>query len=88
MASRNLALLAAAFAWIRCISADVDPCFKASCEAVSASDEAPRRTDIRGWMAFSGVLFVVDNMPPNLRDIALWNPITHAITYFRIGYRS
>ena len=41
---------------------------------------------IRGWMAFSGVLFVVDYMPPRLRDIAVWNPITHAITYFRVGY--
>lgn len=41
---------------------------------------------IRGWMAFSGVLFVVDYMPPALREIAIWNPITHAITYFRYGY--
>lgn len=41
---------------------------------------------IRGWMAFSGVLFVVDYMPPALRDIVVWNPIAHAITYFRSGY--
>ncbi|MCC8431691.1 ABC transporter permease [Reyranella aquatilis] len=41
---------------------------------------------IRGWMAFSGVLFVVDYMPPALREIAIWNPITHAITYYRFGY--
>jgi capsular polysaccharide transport system permease protein len=41
---------------------------------------------IRGWMAFSGVLFVADWMPPQLREIAVYNPITHAITWYRSGH--
>jgi capsular polysaccharide transport system permease protein len=41
---------------------------------------------IRGWMAFSGVLFVADWMPPLLREIAVYNPITHAITWYRAGH--
>lgn len=38
---------------------------------------------MRGWMAFSGVLYVVDWMPPQLRDIAVYNPLSHAITWYR-----
>jgi ABC-type polysaccharide/polyol phosphate export permease len=41
---------------------------------------------IRGWLVFSGVLFVVDRMPPQLRDIAVWNPLSHAITWYRVGH--
>jgi ABC-type polysaccharide/polyol phosphate export permease len=41
---------------------------------------------IRGWLAFSGVLFVVDWMPPQLREVAWYNPLAHAITLYRVGY--
>jgi capsular polysaccharide transport system permease protein len=41
---------------------------------------------MRAWMAFSGVLFVLDWMPPDFRNIAVWNPLAHAITYYRAGY--
>ena len=41
---------------------------------------------VRAWMAFSGVLFVVDRMPPAIRDLAFYNPLAHAITFFRAGY--
>ena len=41
---------------------------------------------IRGWLAFSGVLFVVDWMPIKLREIAEYNPLTHAIILYRVGY--
>jgi capsular polysaccharide transport system permease protein len=40
---------------------------------------------MRAWIMFSGVLFVVDWMPPALRDLAVLNPLTHAITWFRVG---
>jgi len=43
---------------------------------------------IRGWLAFSGVLFVVDRMPPMFREIAVYNPLAHAITLYRTGYYS
>jgi capsular polysaccharide transport system permease protein len=41
---------------------------------------------IRGWMAFSGVLFVVDWMPPALREVSVYNPLSHAITYYRSAH--
>jgi capsular polysaccharide transport system permease protein len=41
---------------------------------------------IRGWLAFSGVLFVLDWTPPALREIALFNPLAHGIIYYRAGY--
>ena len=40
---------------------------------------------MRAWLAFSGVLFVVDWMRPQMREIAVYNPLTHAITLFRDG---
>lgn len=43
---------------------------------------------MRAWMAFSGVLFVVDQMPPKVRDIALYVPMTHAVTLYRDGQYS
>lgn len=41
---------------------------------------------IRGFLAFSGVLFVVDWMPVPLREVAAYNPIAHYITLYRAGY--
>jgi capsular polysaccharide transport system permease protein len=41
---------------------------------------------IRGWMAFSGVLLVVDYMPPRFREVAVYNPLLHAITWYRMGH--
>ena len=40
---------------------------------------------IRGWMVFSGILFVVDFMPPMIRNAASWVPITHAVVLYRTG---
>jgi capsular polysaccharide transport system permease protein len=40
---------------------------------------------IRFWMAFSGVLFVMDYMPPDMREIGEANPVATAITWFRLG---
>jgi capsular polysaccharide transport system permease protein len=41
---------------------------------------------IRGWLAFSGVLFVVDWTPPPMREVASYNPLAHAIILYRLGY--
>jgi len=40
---------------------------------------------MRGWIMFSGVLFVMDWTPPALREVAILNPLSHAITWYRWG---
>jgi capsular polysaccharide transport system permease protein len=40
---------------------------------------------VRGLLAFAGVVYILDLVPQKMRDIAYWNPISHAITWFRIG---
>jgi capsular polysaccharide transport system permease protein len=40
---------------------------------------------MRAWIVFSGVLFVVDWMPTPLREVAVLNPLSHAITWYRSG---
>jgi len=39
----------------------------------------------RGLMLISGVIFVVDFMPPNIRFWLNLNPLSHAIMWFRMG---
>lgn len=39
----------------------------------------------RPMFFMSGVLFVVDNMPSNARDVLTWNPLCHIIGIFREG---
>lgn len=41
---------------------------------------------VRLLMVFSGAMMVVDHAPPNLREWLLWNPLTHAIILFRLGF--
>jgi capsular polysaccharide transport system permease protein len=39
----------------------------------------------RAMMALAGVLIRPDMMPPNLRHFVVWNPVFHAVTWFRSG---
>lgn len=39
----------------------------------------------RGMILVSGVFFVMDYMPPAIRDWLMWNPLAHAIIWFRTG---
>lgn len=39
----------------------------------------------RGLMFVSGVFFIVDFLPPFLRDVLVWIPIVHGIEWFRLG---
>lgn len=34
----------------------------------------------------SGVYYVVDNLPPLIRQYIVWNPLVHAVTWFRLGF--
>jgi capsular polysaccharide transport system permease protein len=34
----------------------------------------------------SGVFYLPESMPPSIREIMLWIPMTHGITLFRMGY--
>jgi capsular polysaccharide transport system permease protein len=38
-----------------------------------------------GLMFMSGVFFVVDLVPPHIREFMIWNPIAHGIEWFRLG---
>ncbi|WP_376092754.1 ABC transporter permease [Roseomonas sp. CCTCC AB2023176] len=35
---------------------------------------------------FSAIFFFIDRIPANLRDWLSWNPLTHAVGWFRVGY--
>jgi capsular polysaccharide transport system permease protein len=39
----------------------------------------------RGLIFLSGVLFVVDLLPPWLRDVIVLNPVSHGVDWFRLG---
>ncbi len=39
----------------------------------------------RGLVLLSGAYYVVDLMPLRVRDVLVWNPLTHAIEWYRIG---
>lgn len=41
---------------------------------------------MRLFMALSGILSVVDFMPPALREWAVLNPVTHFVSWFRKGF--
>lgn len=40
----------------------------------------------RAMMLFSGVFFVPDFLPPDIRYVMSFNPLTHAIELFRLGF--
>jgi capsular polysaccharide transport system permease protein len=40
----------------------------------------------RIMILFTGVLYVPDLMPPYMRDVLAWNPITHGVGLFRQGF--
>ncbi len=40
----------------------------------------------RGLMVISGVFFIIDFMPPGIRGVLALNPISHGITWFRLGF--
>ena len=35
---------------------------------------------------FSAIFFFIDHIPPHLRDWLAWNPLVHAVQWFRVGY--
>jgi len=37
-------------------------------------------------MTFSGVAYIVDALPPGMRDLALWVPMVNAVEYVREGW--
>lgn len=39
----------------------------------------------RGLLILSGVFWVVDVIPLFVRDVVIWNPLTHAVEWFRLG---
>lgn len=39
----------------------------------------------RGLVFMSGAYYVVDLMPLRMRDVIVWNPLAHAIEWYRIG---
>ncbi len=40
----------------------------------------------RGAMILSGVVFVPDFLPPDVRNWLAWNPILHGVTWFRTAF--
>ena len=39
----------------------------------------------RGMMFLSGVFVMPDMLPPQVRDLIVWNPLMHGIEWFRLG---
>lgn len=40
----------------------------------------------RPLMIVSGVIFIPERLPPDGREIILWNPLVHMVAYFRTGF--
>jgi capsular polysaccharide transport system permease protein len=40
----------------------------------------------RGMLIFAGIIWVLDWMPKPLREVAVYIPLSHAVTLFRAGY--
>lgn len=40
----------------------------------------------RVWLHLSGVYYVVDNLPIYIRNYLAWNPLIHAVTWFRLAF--
>lgn len=40
----------------------------------------------KGLFLISGIFFVVDYLPPQIRDVLSWNPIAHLVIAFRMGF--
>lgn len=40
----------------------------------------------RPLMILSGVIFIPERLPPEGREIILWNPLVHMVAYFRTGF--